>query len=102
MRADGRGVVGHAGARLLADVAKVTGPAGGSPTFAEARQSSAAYPRITARPELDVVGRRFVIHLRHRELDPFRANPRVASLASFRHLVAQLTRVPVTLSTHSE
>jgi hypothetical protein len=79
-----------------------SGPAGGSSTSTEARQSSAPYTRIAAGTELDVVGRRFVIHLRHRELDPFRANPHVASLASFNDPIARLTRAPVPLSTHSE
>ncbi|MFI0793176.1 hypothetical protein ACH4OY_10815 [Micromonospora rubida] len=79
-----------------------SGPAGGSPTSTEARQSSAPYTHIAAGPELDVVGRRFVVHLRHREFDPFRANPHVASLASFRDLIARLTRAPVPLSAHSE
>ncbi|GIJ76612.1 hypothetical protein Xph01_10440 [Micromonospora phaseoli] len=78
-----------------------SGWACGSPTSTEARQSSPPNTRIAAGPELDVVGRRFVVDLRHRELHPFRANPHVASLASFRDLIARLTRAPVPLSAHS-
>lgn len=79
-----------------------SGPEGGLPTSTEARQSSAPYTGIAARSELDVVGWRFVVHLRHREFDTIRADPRVAPLASIRDLIARQTRAPVPLRTHSE
>ncbi|MFG3577847.1 hypothetical protein [Micromonospora chersina] len=75
---------------------------GRSSASPEPGRSSAPCTRIPTGSEFDVVGRRLVVHLRHRELDALGADPRIASFASFRDLVARLTWAPVPVAAHSE